>query len=154
MRTIFVLFGGYHEAAAAVEELVGNGFDREEMNAIVQAVAVRAGVRRPRLASKGRMPGMDALMSDCKEANLPGAGKACAAGREAQKAAVAAQEGPGTSLAEALAGIGVPEELAELYESGIAEGGVLFWVRVAEGRFAEASDILAGAMDRKVANYN
>jgi hypothetical protein len=154
MRTIFVLFGDYHQAAAAVEELIDNGFDREEMNAIIQAAAVRAGARRPHLAANGRVGGMDALMSECKIVDLPGVGEALAAGPEAQDAAASTQEGEGASVADALTRLGVPEELAELYESGIGEGGLLFWVRVAEERFDEASDILAGAMDRRVANYN
>jgi len=153
MRTIFVLFGGYHEAAASVEELVGKGFDTEEMNAIAQAAVLRAGTRRPRLAGRGRTAGIDLLISNCKEATLPGAGAACVAGREAQDAAAATHEGPGTSLADALAGLGVPDELAKVYDSGIAEGGVLFWIRVPEARFAQASDILSDPADRKVSNY-
>ncbi len=154
MRTIFVLFGDYHQAAAAVEELVDREFDREEMNAIIQAAAVRAGARRPHLAGNGRVSGMDVLMSECKILDLPGVGETCAAGPEAQDAAASTQEAEGASVAGALTQAGVPEELAELYESGIGEGGLLFWMCVAEERFDEASDILAGAMDRRVANYN
>jgi len=154
MRTIFVLFGGYQKAAAAVEELIGKGFGLEEMNFVAQTTALRPGARSLRLAGKGRPSGMDTLISGCKWVKLPGAGEACAAGRDAQEAAAATEEGQGTSLADVLSGIGVPEELAELYEGSLAEGGLLFWVHVAEGRFEEASGVLAGAMDRKVANYN
>ena len=155
MRTIFVLFGDYHEAGSAVTKLMGKGFDTEDMNVIVQASALhmsRAG--RLRLAGKGRMTGMDLLVSSARPVNLPGAGEAYAAGREAEGAAAATGEGAGASLADFFAELKVPEELAELYESGISEGGILLWLRVAEERFMEASDILAAITDSKVANYN
>jgi len=163
MRTIFVLFGEYREAVAAVDELILRGFGPEEMNVIVQREALEseseAGPERIRAdgagrAGKGRPRGLDFLLSGCEPVIIPGIGAAYAAGKAAAAAVGATGGGQTEGLARGLADMGVPGELAQTYEGGVAGGGTLFWVRVAEKRMPEASALLSATLEEKVANYD
>jgi hypothetical protein len=161
MRTIFALFESYDEAKAAVAELIGRHFDEGEMNVIVRGPVTQSGpgaalraTNKTGLPGRAVLQGIDRVLIDGKSVIMPDVGAVRIAGRIAAVTAGAAMaEKPRHDLKEILAGLGVPEELAEFYRNGVLGGGLLFWVRTDNGRAAEAASILSSTRAEKLANY-
>jgi hypothetical protein len=151
MKTIFTMFESRDEAEAAVAELIDRHFDGAEMNAIVREPAIRTdsdadGGAADKTGLPWPMEGRHAVMRDVGAVRVAGRIPAVTAG-------AAMQALPTQDLKDILAGLGVPEELAKFYGNGVLEGGLLFWVRVDDGRAAEATRILSSTRAEKLANY-
>lgn len=152
MRTIFALFDGYPKARQAVEELRERGFRVEEMNAIIHAEVARgamdlnlrtADVRASEDLGERTLRGLDRLLATEQPVPLPPVGDVLAAGELANfvVAAAGAPDAEGGFTA-ALVDFGVPREVAEVYQDGVASGGLLFWMRTDDERASEAREIL------------
>jgi hypothetical protein len=160
MRTIFVLFESYDEAEASVAELIDRHFDEGEMNVIVREPAGWTGQDANVTANKTGVPEravlqrIDRVLIDGKSVIMPDVGAARVAGKiAAMTTGGAIAEKRVHDLKDILAGLGVPEELAEFYRNGVLGGGLLFWVRTDDGRAAEAGSILSSTTAEKLANY-
>lgn len=164
MRTIFALFEGYREARRAVDELISGGFDENEVNLIVQELTARSDMdvdfrtmnadKSVKLGGKG-LKGIDGLLAGHRPTIVPGVGEVYAAGKTASivvKTAAGEKSGPG-GLKKALIDFDVPGEAADFYSEGVADGGVLVWVRTEDARAAELANILSSTKGEDVANY-
>ncbi len=161
MRTIFALFENYDEAKASVAELIDRHFDEDEMNLIIREFAAQKGqgadpqgTNRTGERERAVLQGIDRVLIDGKSVTMPDVGAVRLAGKIAALTAGAAMaEKPRHDLKDILAGLGVPEELAEFYRDGVLGGSLLFWVRTDDGRAAEATKILSGNRVEKLGNY-
>jgi hypothetical protein len=165
MRTIFALFEGYMEAKRAVDELISREFDEEEVNVIVQEFTARSDMdvnfrtmnadKSAKLHGKD-LKGIDGLLAGRRPTSVPGAGNVYAAGKTASiviKTAANERSGP-AGLRQALVDFDVPGEAAGFYSEGVADGGVLVWVRTEDERAAELANILSSTKGEEVANYS
>jgi len=152
-KTVVGFFDSYPQAQRAIDELVRNGFRRDDINIITNkeryqevgredahgaAVGATAG------AVLGGAAGLVAAM-------IPGVGPVLAAGP-----LIAALVGAGAGavaggIIGALVDAGVPEEDARLYEEGVRRGGTLLMVRADNEMASRAAQIMnqAGAIDIK-----
>lgn len=164
MRTVFALFEGYREAKRAVDELVSKGFDEDEINVVVQELTARSDMdvdfrtmnaeKSVKLGGKS-LGGMDGLLAGQRAVTVPGAGDVYAAGKTASivvRAAANERSSPG-GLRGALIDFDVPREAAGFYAEGVADGGVLVWVRADDARVAELANVLSSTRGEEVANY-
>ncbi len=161
MRTIFALFERFDEAKASVAELIDRHFDEGEMNVIVREPATQTGqdaelraTNKAGSPERAALQGIDRVLIDGKSVTMPDVGAVRVAGKIAVVTAGAAMaEKPRHDLKDILAGLGVPEELADFYRNGVLGGGFLFWIRADGGRAAEAANILSSTRTEKLANH-
>jgi stress response protein YsnF len=150
-KTVVGFFDTYAQAQRAVEDLVRNGFARDDINIITNKEryseaghddATGAAVGATTGAVLGGAAGLVAAM-------IPGVGPVLAAGP-----LIAALVGAGAGavaggIIGALVDAGVPEEDAKLYEEGIRRGGTLLMVKAENNMASRAAQIMnqAGAID-------
>ncbi len=157
MRTIFALFDSLEEAKAVVAELIDKRFDEGAMNAAVRIPTGQEGSDPgggTGVSAEELPPGIEHLLLHGKSIPVADVGAIRAGGAIAlTSAAVAAPDKRARGLEDLLVGLGVPNELAKFYRDGVAEGGILFWIRTETERAAEATNILSSARTEKLANY-
>lgn len=153
MKTIFGLFEIYQDAQAIVNELLDQGFPAEEMNVLIQEKVAKedmqvnledANVAVTDEVGEQRLHGLDRLLASQQPVMLPELEEVYAAGELATILAKTAAA-PGAAdggLKAALMDFSVPEEVAQAYEAGVKEGGLLFWIRTSDDRAAKATNVL------------
>lgn len=163
MKVVFGLLESYAQAAQVVGELLERGLSASEMNAILLAeVRDRQEIDREVAAAAAgeelpgpQMSGLDRLVGTQQAVRTADAGEIVAGGDVATIVAGTATA-PGEvsrRLADALADVNVPEELAGRYVEGIRGGGVLLWVRSPDERSAEVENVLRAARGGNADTY-
>lgn len=164
MRTIFALFEGYAEAREAVETLRERGLDVDEMNAIISAEVARSGmdvnlrtadVRASEELGERTLHGLDRLLATEQPVPLPPVGDVLAAGELANFVVAAAGRSGAAEggFTAALIDFGVPGDAAEAYQRGVADGGLLFWMRTEDERAGEVREVVQEQGASRVGAY-
>jgi uncharacterized membrane protein len=152
-RTVVAIFDDVGTAQRALEELLNNGFDRNDISvvrtnqqtatsadtltddSIASGAATGAGVGAVLGGIAGLVVGLGALA-------IPGIGPIVAAGPLATTLAGAGIGAATGGVIGALTDAGIPETEAEYYAEGIRRGGTLLSVRASENQASRAIDIL------------
>lgn len=163
MQVIYALFDRYTDARAAVEELLDEGYEEREMNALVQAEVAkeymeldleRVDVKVTDAVGERTAHGFDPFLAAQTPVSIPGLGKVYAAGDLAtvlvKTAAThgAGSEGLRTALQDA-----VPADAARVFAEGVSQGGVLFWIRTDEEQGAVVAQTLRRHHGKQVGDY-
>ena len=154
-RTVVSLFHDPAQAELAIGDLKTAGFtdrqigvlmqDREQEQRLAHDTGTKAGEGAAAGAvSGGVFGGLLGLLAGVGALAIPGIGPVIAAGTIASTLAGAGIGAAAGGLIGALIGMGIPEEEARYYESGLREGGILVTVD-AGARAAEARRILVNA---------
>lgn len=154
-KTVVALFDNLGTAQEAVQELLDNGFGRDDISVVrtnqqgdyTTGEVVESGEGDASGAAAGAgigavLGGLAGLLVGLGALAIPGIGPIIAAGPLAVALAGAGVGAATGGLVGALADAGVPEDQAGKYAEGVRRGGTLVTVRVDEGRFAEASAVL------------
>jgi hypothetical protein len=162
MQSIFGLFETYEHAEAAVDELLDEGFEIEEMNVVVQSGVAReymdvnlerVDVQVTDEVGERAEPRLGTLLGAEHPVRVPGLDETYAAGKLATVLVKTAMA-PGTGgFTEALVDFDVPAGTARSHTEALKRGALLFWIRVADERGAEAAHILREHHAQSVANY-
>ena len=144
MKTVYALFRTYDQAEAAVQELLHQGFDLQDMNVIVQDSVARARTGSKAAVSRpGQMPpGLDRMLSGEQGINAPDTGSIYAAGQRAKILAHAAASPGSPDLRHQLMEFGIGTETAQAYLDGIKGGGLLFWMVADDDHAHDAGEIV------------
>ncbi len=163
MKVIFGLYDQYEDARSAVKALLEDEFDPQEMNVIVlQEIAKNhlevdldvVSVAVTDEVGERTVSGLDRLLGGEQPVKLPGMEDVYAAGSLATIVArTAAAPGEG-GLKAALADFTIPEPVAEAFQVGVGDGGLLFWIRVPDERAARAVELLRLHHGQHVADYS
>jgi hypothetical protein len=142
MKTVIGLLDNADEAKKVVEELLQNGFDRDDIGAVSSEVAREAEAALSG-ASKGILyGGLAGLLLGTVALALPGIGLALVAGPAVPLVSAAFGAAAG-GLIGGLTSKGVPEEEAKFYAEGVRRGGTLLVVSAKTDELAaRAEDIL------------
>lgn len=151
-KTITALFENYTEANKAVQDLVSQGFDRDDIGLMAHeslaeretngqydetsGAATGAGVGAAIGGVGGLILGLSALA-------IPGVGPVLAAGPLLAALAGAGIGAAAGGLIGALTDLGVPEEEAHYYAEGVRRGGVLVTVQTTDALAQQAVSILS-----------
>ncbi len=147
MKTIFGLLSAYPDAEQAVEGLLEHGVSEEEINVIVQERVAKdhldVDLRQVNVAAtdeigEKRVHGLDAILGTQQPVAVHGE-KLFAAGKLAN---ILLATAAASSLESALFDLGVPQDVAKFYDTGIREGAILLWVRVDD----ESTSLVVGMM--------
>jgi hypothetical protein len=157
MKTVVGLFDDIEDARDAVDDLVDNGFSRDDISMIARDYEGAYGEHLDTYEDEGDMTaegaaagalgggligGLAGFLVGVTAFAIPGVGPIVAAGP-----IVSALTGAGIGAATggilgALVGWGIPEAEAEYYTEGVRRGGTLVGVKVSEAQVDEAIDIL------------
>ena len=153
-KTITALFENYTDANKAVQDLVSQGFDRDDIGIMAHeslaehdinghyddtsGAATGAGVGAAIGGVGGLILGLSALA-------VPGVGPVLAAGPLVAALAGAGIGAAAGGLIGALTDLGVPEEEAHYYAEGVRRGGVLVTVQTTDALAQQAVSILSRA---------
>jgi hypothetical protein len=154
-RTVVALYEDVNIAHRAVEELLSNGFDRNDISVVRTNQTSAGGVDTETTAGGGDASGMAAgagvgaalgglagLVVGLGALAIPGIGPIVAAGPLATTLAGAGIGAVAGGLIGALTDIGIPEEEAGYYAEGVRRGGTLVTVRATGEMVGRASEIL------------
>lgn len=154
-RTVVALFDDVQTAQRALEELLSNGFDRNDVSVVRtnQGSASTSGTTADRDVSSASgaaagvgigavLGGIAGLVVGLGVLAIPGLGPVIAAGPLATTLAGAGIGAAAGGIIGALTDIGIPEEQAGYYAEGIRRGGTLLTVRADENRVSQATSIL------------
>jgi hypothetical protein len=147
MKSVFSLFMAYVDCEAAVDELLQEGFDGEELNVIVDAELAKSymdvNLERVDIQATDELGeeamGLGVRLGAERPVRIPRLGTIYAAGKLATILAKTA-DAEGT-VKETLGEFGVPAPTAETYIEGVISGGLLFWIRTSDRRAAKAAEI-------------
>ncbi len=160
-KTVVALYDEVSAANQAVNELVNNGFQREDISVMTPDAAGEHGRQLENVdgaAAQGAgigaglgaaLGGFGGLLVGLGALTIPGIGPVLAAGPLA--AAVSGLAGAGVGavaggvtggILGALVDMGVPEERANYYAEGLRRGGTLLVVRTDDERTRDAVDIV------------
>jgi uncharacterized protein (TIGR02271 family) len=150
--TVVGLFRSQPDAERAIQELKASAFADHQIGVLMQdpeagrQLAEDTGTKAGEGARAGAIGGglLGGLVGLLGAIAIPGIGPIVAGGALASTLAGAGIGAAAGGLLGALMGMGIPEEEARYYESGLKEGGILITVD-AEGRREEAEAILANA---------
>jgi uncharacterized protein (TIGR02271 family) len=162
-KTVVGLMDSFNEAEKVVDDLVRNGFAREDVGLVAQDEGERAPSQRTTRReggseAEGAMKGAGAgaaiggvagLVLGITGLAIPGIGPIIAAGPIAATLAGAGVGAVAGGLIGGLTNLGVPEEHAHYYAEGVRRGGVLVTVACEDSRAADAASIMRrhGAVD-------
>ena len=142
LETYVIGFDTYADAREAVDAILKEGFREEDINAIVQDKIVKGATDvdwKTIRAEKSDPPGtrgLDMIVAGKDTVITQDAGEVIAAGDIARvivNTAASDERGPST-LADALAGSGVPDQAAAKHRDRLASGGVTLILRVHDER--------------------
>jgi len=150
--TVVGLFRSQPDAERAIRHLKASAFADHQVGVLMQdpeagrQLAEDTGTKAGEGAKAGAIGGglLGGLVGLLGAIAIPGIGPIVAGGALASTLAGAGIGAAAGGLLGALMGMGIPEEEARYYESGLKEGGILITVD-AEGRREEAEAILANA---------
>jgi uncharacterized protein (TIGR02271 family) len=154
-ETVVGLFRDTAQAEEAIRDLKAAGFSDREIGVIMQdrdeqrRLATDTGTKAGEGAATGAVSGgvlggIVGLLAGVGALVIPGVGPIVAGGALASTLAGAGIGAAAGGLIGALIGMGIPEEDARYYESGLREGGILVTVE-AGANVAEARRILLDA---------
>jgi uncharacterized protein (TIGR02271 family) len=162
-KTVVGLMDSFNEAENVVDDLVRNGFDRDNIGLVAQdegekypseRAKERGGGREAEGAMKGAgagaaIGGVAGLVMGITGLAIPGIGPIIAAGPIAATLAGAGVGAVAGGLIGGLTNLGVPEEHAHYYAEGVRRGGILVTVACEDARAADAASIMRrhGAVD-------
>lgn len=148
MRTIFARFAAYAQAAQAVDELFGQGFDEESINVIVAEEVVQEYADIDQNVSGGK--NLDGLLAGHQAISVSNVGPVIVVGKLSPVLDQAGVEADPTSggLVAAFKELDVPEETAAVYTDGIYRSNLVLAIRTDDERAAQASEILSRANGR------
>jgi hypothetical protein len=161
MQSVFSLFEVYEDCEEAVDDLVEQGFDEEEINVIVdeEVAKTHLDVDLDRVDVKAtdelgeEARGLDILLGVEQPVVLPGLDEVYAAGDVATVLAKTAASPDTGGLVGALVEFGVSQPIANAYIEAIEDGGLLFWLRTSDDRASEAGEILREHNGLHVTSY-
>jgi heat induced stress protein YflT len=150
--TVVGLFGNQPDAERAIRDLKASAFADHQIGVLMQdpeagrQLAEDTGTKTGDGAKAGALGGglLGGLVGLLGAIAIPGIGPIVAGGALASTLAGAGIGAAAGGLLGALVGMGIPEEEARYYESGLKEGGILITVD-AEARREEAEAILSNA---------
>lgn len=165
MKSIFALYDNYADADQAVNALLEEGFDEDQMNVLVREQIAkknldvglhRVDVQKSDEVGRQTVRGLPALLGGEQPVPVPDIGGVLAAGDLATNTAQAASASwaPDTGLQKALMELSVPEDVAAAYRDGINEGGLLLWVRTADDQAPAAANALEMNNGKRVSDYS
>lgn len=149
MKSVFSLFENYEDCKAAVDDLLQEGFDEEEMNVIVdeELAKTHMDVNLEHVVIKAtdeigeEATGLDVLLGVEQPVVIPRLGSVYAAGEIATFLAKTAQASDIESVENTIAEFGIPRSIASSCIETILDGGVLFWVRTSDEQAPKAGEI-------------
>jgi uncharacterized membrane protein len=167
-RTVVALFDDYDTANSAVQELINNGFNREDISymandpsgdyarrlGIPQTGAAAQDVRKETTETSGAgvgagigaaVGGIGGILIGLGALMIPGIGPVVAAGPLAAVLSGLVGAGAGAvagGILGALVDMGIPEETASYYAEGIRRGGTLITVRTDDYMSDRAVEVL------------
>ncbi|MEZ4733945.1 MAG: hypothetical protein R3E79_43185 [Caldilineaceae bacterium] len=154
MQTIFSVFATFAPADAAVHELQEQGFQAEDINVVVHAQLAKSNldeVNRARVhvdttdaIGQQELSGLALLVMNEQPVEVRGLGQIYAAGQMATILAnsTVASSQTGEDVQSMLVSYGVPTKTAAQYQSTVAKGGVMLWVRSDDQRVSTVTEIL------------
>ncbi|HSM54962.1 MAG TPA: hypothetical protein VK879_02305 [Candidatus Sulfomarinibacteraceae bacterium] len=165
MKTIFGLFDTFGGAKEGIEALLEEALDEEQMNVIVREDVAKENldvnlqavdVKKTAEVGEQTVRGLAHLLGGQQAVHVPDIGDVLAAGDLATILAKRASSlmAPDQALAAALQEFSVPEDVAGAYQTGVNEGGLLFWIRVEDGQAAAAANALRTAGATQVSDYS
>ncbi|MDG5815327.1 general stress protein [Chitinispirillales bacterium ANBcel5] len=141
MKTIFTVFKDISKAKEAIDRLNQSGFDKYQMNSIVQESTAKShfDINRQEIKVEDseslggrKVQGFEKLFAGQQSLDTVDAGRILAAGQGGTilgKAATSAPIRKVDNLKKALIDFGIPEDTAQKYQEGVAKGKLLFWIR-------------------------
>jgi hypothetical protein len=149
MKSIFALFDPYQDIKDAVDELIAEGFDEEEMNVIVDEEVAKGDLdvdlQRVDVQATGELgeeaTGLHVMLGVEQPVEVPRMGEVLAAGEIATILARTAAA-PGEGSADTMEEFGVPRAMIETYIEAVIEGSYLFWIRTSDEEAPQVEDIL------------
>ncbi len=153
-QTVVGLFDTFDQAQTAVQQLVDDGFARDQISLIANdangeyAKYTTDGDKVKNAAGAGAVGGtvvggIAGLLVGLGALTIPGIGPVLAAGPLLAVTAAGAGIGAATgSLLNGLVAAGVPNADAQFYAEGVRRGGTLVTVHTSEDKVQRASDIL------------
>ncbi len=158
------MFDNYAGAREAVDALLADDFDEEEMNALAMESTVKenidvnlkeVNVQKTDEVGEQTVHGLAQLFGGEQPVHVGGSGELLAGGELAtilvtQAASTGTDAGP---LRSTLREFGVPQDVAEEFRAAIVDGGVLLWVRMEDERASAAANALREANGRQVGEY-
>lgn len=154
MQTIFSVFPNFADADAAVHELQEQGVNRENINVLVHAQLAKSNLDEVNLArvhvdttgaiGQQELSGLALLVLNERPVEVRGLGQVYAAGQMATILAnsTVASNQTGEDVESILVTYGVPAKIAAQYQTTVANGGVLLWVRNDDQRGGTVTEIL------------
>jgi len=158
-KTVVGLYDDYSDAQAAVNDLMGAGFTRDEISIVANNSGERFSAGSDAHASHGGgggvvkntvggaaegavIGGLTGLAASLAMLLIPGVGPVLAVGPLAATLSGAGLGAMGGGVIGALTGLGIPKEEAHHYAEGVRRGGTLVTVRTDDNRADEAATIL------------
>ncbi len=160
MRSVFALFLEYEDCEAAFDEMVGQGFDEQEINVITKEEVAKTHVdvdlERVHVKATDELgsesTGLDILLGTQQPVKLGEVGRVYAAGDMATIVAkTAAADGKG--LRETLPDFDVSASASDAYVDGLVNDGILLWIRAADDRVSEVANVLRTHNGVRVSGY-
>lgn len=154
MQTIFSGFKQFANADAAVQELQEQGIDQKALNVLVDVQTAKSNLDTVNQArvhvdvtdaiGVQELAGLALLVMNERPVNVRGLGQVFAAGAMADilVSSATANGQSGEDVQSMLQSYGVPAKTAESYQTLVAGGGVLLWVRSEDNQISTVSDIL------------
>lgn len=157
MKTVVGLFDNMEEARDVVDDLVDEGFSRNDISMIARDYEGTYGERLEGYEDEGdaaaegavagalgggMIGGLAGLLVGASAFIIPGVGPIVAAGPIAAAIAGAGIGAATGGILGALVGWGIPEEEAEYYTEGVRRGGTLVGVKVNESQVDDVIDIM------------
>jgi hypothetical protein len=163
MKVIYALFERYADARDAVNELLDQGYDQDEMNAIVQAHIAQehidldlgsVGVQVTDAVGNKTVRGFDPFLAAQAPVPVPGLGDMYAAGELATTLAktAAIHGGRVKGLQSALDDF-VPSDVARDFADSVGSGSLLFWIRTDDERAGHVAQTLGRHHGKRVRDY-
>jgi hypothetical protein len=163
MQSVFSLFENYEDGRLAVDELLDEGFDEEEMNVIVDAEVAKThmDVNLERVAIKAtdelgeETTGLGIMLgTEQPVAFPPPLGDVYAAGDLATILAKTAAEPGSENLEKALEEFGIPRSMTAAYVEALTNGALLFWMRTSDEQATRVSEILRVHGGTQIVSYD
>lgn len=161
MKSVFALFPNYEDCQAAFEALLNEGFDRQELNVIVDEAVAKTHIDvdlsevdvKASAEVGGRAEGLDTWLGKEQPVVVPPLDEVYAAGEMATILAKTAAAPDGGGLRNTLANFNVSDPAAKAFAEALVEGALLFWVRTEDPRASGAAKILRKHNGLHVRNY-
>ncbi|MDX1687352.1 MAG: hypothetical protein R3248_05150 [Candidatus Promineifilaceae bacterium] len=164
MKTVFGLFENYGDAAESVDALLEEGFASESLNVIVRENVAKenadlgareAGVQETEDDDGQMSRGLAQILGGEQPVHVSGVRDILAGGELATILAkdAASSFAPGMALEKALRDFGVPQEVAEAYQNGVENGGLILWVRAPDGRAPVVAKVMETENGKLVGDY-